>query len=67
MEDLDALAADVAYRHMRGPGAAESNATLVTAAMDRMEWAAGFRLDHDLHVSGVVSWVGKSSMEVPKP
>ncbi|KAA8910101.1 HotDog domain-containing protein [Sphaerosporella brunnea] len=57
-QDLDALAGVIAYKHT-GPAP-----TIVTAAVDRItikhpldEWC-------DLHLSGYVSYVGSSSMEI---
>lgn len=60
MEDLDALAASIAYRHCD-----DADLTLVTAAVDRIDLLKSFddRLC-DVRMRGFVTYVGRSSMEV---
>ncbi len=60
-EMLDALAADVAYRHC-GEGAAVH--TIVTAAVDGVRASASIDIDNDLKLQGYVTFVGRSSIEV---
>ncbi|RPA78261.1 Thioesterase/thiol ester dehydrase-isomerase [Ascobolus immersus RN42] len=57
-EDLDALAGQIAYQHT-GPGP-----TTVTAAVDRISIISPLRSFCDLSLTGFVSYVGRSSMEV---
>lgn len=60
MEDLDSLAAAVAYAHCDG-----ADLTLVTAAVDRIDLLVSFD-DRvcDVRMRGMVTFVGRSSMEV---
>lgn len=57
-QDLDALAGVVGYKHT-GPGP-----TTVTAAVDRISIIRPLEEFCDLELSGFVSYVGKSSMEI---
>ncbi|RPB28490.1 Thioesterase/thiol ester dehydrase-isomerase [Terfezia boudieri ATCC MYA-4762] len=57
-QDLDALAGVISYKHT-GPGP-----TVVTAAVDRISIISPLSHFCDLRLSGFVSYVGKSSMEV---
>lgn len=57
-QDLDALAGVIAYNHS-GPAP-----TIVTAAVDRISIINPLDKWCDLHLSGFVSYVGSSSMEV---
>eukprot|EP00898_Chlorokybus_atmophyticus_P004201 jgi/Chlat1/4782/Chrsp308S04748 len=59
LEDMDALAGDVAVRHTEATGVA-----LVTAAVDHIDWSRHVSLDRDLSLQGQVTWVGNSSLEV---
>ena len=38
--------------------------TIVTAAVDSINFAAALTVDRDIIVEGFVSWVGRSSMEI---
>lgn len=60
LEDLDALAASVAYLHCD-----DADLTLVTAAVDRIDLLKSFddRVS-DVRMRGFVTFVGRSSMEV---
>ena len=40
------------------------NVTIVTAAVDSINFAAALTVDRDIIVEGFVSWVGRSSMEI---
>jgi acyl-coenzyme A thioesterase 9 len=59
LEDLDALAGNIAFAHVQDP-----NLTLVTASVDRIRLSAPPNLDADQHLSGKVTFVGTSSMEI---
>lgn len=58
LEDLDALAANVAFQHVTG------NPMLVTAAVDRIALRRIPKPDYDHIMTGQVTWVGTSSMEI---
>ena len=58
LEDLDALAGNIAFHHVVG------NPMLVTAAVDRISLREIPRLEKDQRLSGQVTWVGTSSMEI---
>lgn len=58
LEDLDALAGNIAFHHVVG------NPMLVTAAVDRIAIRDVPRLEKDQRLSGQVTWVGNSSMEI---
>jgi hypothetical protein len=60
-EILDALAADIAYRHC---GGLSSSYTIVTAAVDGVQASANIDISNDLKLQGYISYVGSSSMEV---
>ena len=57
LEDLDALAGNIAFHHVVG------NPMLVTAAVDRIALQEIPRLEKNQRLSGQVTWVGNSSME----
>ncbi|CAN0372177.1 unnamed protein product, partial [Phaeothamnion confervicola] len=61
VQALDALAADVAYRH---GGDSDGSFVCVTAAVDHVMCRAPLRVDCDLLIAAEVSWVGRSSLEV---
>ena len=58
LEDLDALAGNIAFHHV------VDNPMLVTAAVDRISLRDIPRLEKDQRLSGQVTWVGTSSMEI---
>lgn len=58
LEDLDALAGNIAFQHVEG------NPLIVTASVDRISFLRTTRIDVDQHLSGKVTWVGTSSMEI---
>lgn len=62
IEDLDALAADIAYRHY-GDDSLEK-VTIVTAGLDRVIIKGSLSVANDLRLTGRVTWVGSSSCEV---
>lgn len=57
-EIIDALAADVCYRHC-GP-----DPVIVTASVDGMRSVHEIEIQYDLKIQGYLTYVGKSSMEV---
>ncbi|KAI2507631.1 acyl-CoA hydrolase [Fragilaria crotonensis] len=58
LEDLDALAGNIAFQHVFG------TPLIVTAGVDRIRLRKRPRIDKDVHLSGKVTWVGSSSMEI---
>ncbi|KAL0490636.1 Acot9 [Acrasis kona] len=62
LEDLDAMAGEISYKHAEGFSALRSVA-IVTATCDRIELVKPISLV-DLRFDGWVTWVGNSSMEV---
>ncbi|KAG0210209.1 hypothetical protein BGX28_009514 [Mortierella sp. GBA30] len=63
MEDLDALAGAISYKHCDDGKANSSPLTIVTASVDRIDFLKPFGVS-DLRLSGHVTYVGFSSMEV---
>ncbi|XVF29620.1 hypothetical protein REPUB_Repub15cG0137600 [Reevesia pubescens] len=64
LEDLDALAGTISYKHCRNDDGATRPILLVTASVDKMVLKKPIHVDHDLKISGAVTWVGRSSMEI---
>ncbi|RZC37772.1 hypothetical protein BDFB_000389 [Asbolus verrucosus] len=68
LEDMDIFAVMVAQKHILNPKLPEGippPQTLVTALVDRIDFSDfGPKPQEDIKISGHVSWVGKSSMEV---
>lgn len=64
LEDLDALAGTISYKHCRNDDGATRPILLVTASVDKMVLKKPIRVDFDLKISGAVTWVGRSSMEI---
>ncbi|KAG9096285.1 hypothetical protein FS749_008780 [Ceratobasidium sp. UAMH 11750] len=74
MEQLDALAGSIAYKHVLGPsvpdlgsvGPSSRGFYLVTASVDRLDMLQSFSLSKnpaDIRLSGQVIYVGRSSIE----
>ncbi|KAI8599037.1 acyl-CoA thioester hydrolase [Dissophora ornata] len=63
MEDLDALAGAISYKHCDDGKPNSSPLTIVTASVDRIDILKPFGVS-DLRLSGHVTYVGYSSMEV---
>jgi acyl-coenzyme A thioesterase 9 len=59
LEDLDALAGNIAFAHVQDP-----RTIIVTASVDRIRLTGIPSLDVDQHLSGKVTFVGTSSMEI---
>ncbi|XP_045471026.1 acyl-coenzyme A thioesterase 9, mitochondrial-like isoform X2 [Harmonia axyridis] len=68
LEDMDIFAVFVAYKHIYAPTLPDdipAPYTLVTAAVDQIDFTDFVpKPNEDIKLSGHVSWVGKSSMEV---
>jgi acyl-CoA hydrolase len=62
MEDLDALAGAISYKHADDGLQDSSPLTIVTASVDRIDFLKPFGVS-DLRLSGHVTYVGFSSME----
>ncbi|CAJ1951306.1 unnamed protein product [Cylindrotheca closterium] len=59
LEDLDALAGNIAFAHVQDPAM-----TIVTASVDKIHISKVSSLETDLVLSGKVTYVGSSSMEI---
>ncbi|XP_002275033.1 acyl-coenzyme A thioesterase 2, chloroplastic [Vitis vinifera] len=64
LEDLDALAGTISFKHCSNDKGAAMPFLLVTASVDRMVLKKPIRVDTDLKIVGAVTWVGRSSMEI---
>ncbi|EEF27976.1 acyl-CoA thioesterase, putative [Ricinus communis] len=64
VEDLDALAGTISYKHCCNEDGMTRPILLVTASVDRMVLKMPIRVDADLRIAGAVTWVGRSSMEI---
>ncbi|GMH29688.1 hypothetical protein Nepgr_031531 [Nepenthes gracilis] len=64
VEDLDALAGTISYKHCCIDGGMMRPLILVTASVDRIVLKKPIRIDADLRIIGAVTWVGRSSMEI---
>lgn len=62
MEDLDALAGAISYKHTDDGKTDSSPLTIVTASVDRIDLLKPLGMS-DLRLSGHVTYVGYSSME----
>lgn len=58
LEDLDALAGNIAFNHVEG------TPLIVTAGVDRIRLRRRPQIGSDQHLSGKVTWVGRASMEI---
>ena len=58
LEDLDALAGNIAFNHVEG------NPLIVTAGVDRIRLRRRPDINENQYLSGKVTWVGSSSMEI---
>uniref|UniRef100_A0A2P2Q3W7 Acyl-coenzyme A thioesterase 9-like n=1 Tax=Rhizophora mucronata TaxID=61149 RepID=A0A2P2Q3W7_RHIMU len=64
VEDLDALAGTISYKHCCNDDGTTRPLLLVTASVDRIVLAKPIRVDADVSIVGAVTWVGRSSMEI---
>lgn len=63
-EDLDALAGTIAFEHCNSADSSAEELHIVTASVDRVRYLHRPNLKDDLMLSGQVTWVGRSSMEI---
>ncbi|KAL3635079.1 Acyl-coenzyme A thioesterase 4, mitochondrial [Castilleja foliolosa] len=64
LEDLDALAGTISFKHCSSEDSSRKTLLLVTASVDKMVLRKPIRVDTDLTIAGSVTWVGRSSMEI---
>lgn len=64
LEDLDALAGTIAFEHCRSSNPADQDLHIVTASVDRIKYLHRPSVKDDIHMSGQVTFVGRSSMEI---
>uniref|UniRef100_A0A7N2MU30 HotDog ACOT-type domain-containing protein n=1 Tax=Quercus lobata TaxID=97700 RepID=A0A7N2MU30_QUELO len=64
LEDLDALAGTIAFKHCCNDDGTTRPLLLVTASVDKMVLKKPIQVDTDLKIVGAVTWVGRSSMEI---
>ena len=64
LEDLDALAGNIAHTHADDNNPQTRPLQIVTACVDRVDVLRPFPLDIDLNMHGNVSYVGTSSMHI---
>ncbi|CAH9077504.1 unnamed protein product [Cuscuta epithymum] len=64
VEDLDALAGTISYKHCSDNDSTTRPLLLVTASVDKMVLKKPIHIDLDLNIEGAVTWVGRSSMEI---
>jgi len=64
LEDLDALAGNVAFMHCDDNNPATRPLSLVTASVDRITQTKQISASDDIVLVGQVAWVGKSSLDV---
>ncbi|KAF8402408.1 hypothetical protein HHK36_013363 [Tetracentron sinense] len=64
LEDLDALAGTISVKHCADDDSTTRPLLLVTASVDKMVLKKPIRADTDLKISGAVTWVGRSSIEI---
>ncbi|XP_040988282.1 acyl-coenzyme A thioesterase 9, mitochondrial-like isoform X2 [Juglans microcarpa x Juglans regia] len=64
LEDLDALAGTIAFKHCCNDNGTTRPLILVTASVDKMVLKKPIQVDTDLNISGAVTWVGRSSLEI---
>ncbi|KAL0359284.1 UNVERIFIED_CONTAM: Acyl-coenzyme A thioesterase 9, mitochondrial [Sesamum angustifolium] len=64
LEDLDALAGTISFKHCSSEDSSTRPLILVTASVDKMVLRKPIPVDTDLTILGAVTWVGRSSMEI---
>ncbi|ONK72377.1 uncharacterized protein A4U43_C04F18780 [Asparagus officinalis] len=64
LEDLDALAGTIAFKHCSDDDSTTRPLLLVTACVDKMVLKKPIRVDTDLKITGAVTWVGRSSLDI---
>jgi len=63
LEDLDALAGNIAMKHTRGKEV-HRPLVIVTAGVDRIKLSGRAPIDKDMVLEGQVTWTGRSSIEI---
>lgn len=64
LEDLDALAGTISFKHCSNDDSTTRPLILVTASVDKMVLKKPIPVVRDLTIVGSVTWVGRSSMEI---
>ncbi|XP_059655458.1 acyl-coenzyme A thioesterase 2, chloroplastic-like [Cornus florida] len=64
LEDLDALAGTISFKHCSNEDSTRRPLLLVTASVDKIVLKKPIHVDTDLKIVGAVTWVGRSSMEI---
>lgn len=64
LEDLDALAGTISFKHCSSNDGTTRPLILVTASVDKMLLKKPILIDTNLTIEGAVTWVGRSSMEI---
>ncbi|XP_027165352.1 acyl-coenzyme A thioesterase 9, mitochondrial-like [Coffea eugenioides] len=64
VEDLDALAGTISFKHCSSADSTTMPLLLVTASVDKIVLRRPIRVDTDLTIVGAVTWVGRSSLEI---
>ncbi|KAH6810907.1 Thioesterase/thiol ester dehydrase-isomerase superfamily protein [Perilla frutescens var. frutescens] len=64
LEDLDAFALTISVKHCSDDDYTTRPLYLVTASVDKIVLKKPMTVDQDLSISGAVTWVGRSSMEI---
>lgn len=64
LEDLDALSGAIAYKHCDDQNHRTLPLAIVTASVDRIDLLNALEIDRDMKLSGHVTYVGSSSMEI---
>lgn len=64
LEDLDALSGAIAYKHCDDQDHRTLPLAIVTASVDRIDLLNTLDIDRDMKLSGHVTYVGSSSMEI---
>lgn len=64
MEDLDALAGNIAFAHCDDQNPLTRPLSLVTASVDKIIKTKPLSINEDLILTGQVAWVGRSSLDV---
>eukprot|EP00002_Diphylleia_rotans_P011323 TRINITY_DN2238_c0_g1_i2.p1 TRINITY_DN2238_c0_g1~~TRINITY_DN2238_c0_g1_i2.p1 ORF type:complete len:299 (-),score=44.80 TRINITY_DN2238_c0_g1_i2:1011-1907(-) len=65
LEDLDAFAGHIAYKHCENPETPNVHSqVIVTASVNRIDLLNKLHPNRDLRFRGCVTWVGRSSMNV---
>ncbi|KAL5731842.1 Acyl-coenzyme A thioesterase 2 [Ranunculus cassubicifolius] len=64
LEDLDALAGTISYKHCSDDDNTTRPVLLVTASVDKIALKKPIGVDTDLKIVGAVTWVGRSSIAI---